>query len=65
MQGKYFYNTSTGKLHIVGYCSASKYKPYNVKFFDTEDDALAYGGRAVGMCKICMRKREQETAVRK
>lgn len=60
MQGKYLYNLDTGKLHIVGYCPASKIKPYNIKYFNTEDDALAYDGRAVSMCKICMRKREQE-----
>lgn len=60
MEKKYLYNASTGKLHIVGYCQASKYTPYNAKYFNTEDEALAYDGRAVSMCKICMRKREQE-----
>ena len=60
MQGKYLYNRSTGKLHIVGYCPASKLQTDKCKYFDTEDEALAYDGRAVSMCKICMRKREQE-----
>lgn len=65
MQKKYLYNTSTGRLHIVGYCPASTTKPYQIKYFDTEDDALAYDGRAVSMCKICMRKREQEMRAQK
>lgn len=60
MEKNYLYNTDTGKLHISGYCQASKYPPYHVKYFDTEDDALAYDGRAVSMCKLCLRKREQE-----
>ena len=60
MQKKYLYNSSTGKLHIVGHCPASKYPPYHAKYFSTENEALAYDGRAVSMCKICMRKRERE-----
>lgn len=44
MQGKYLYNRSTGKLHIVGYCPASKLQPDKCKYFDTEDEALAYDG---------------------
>ena len=61
MGKKYVYNTDTGKLHIVGYCQGSKNPPYHAKYFDTEDEALAYDGRAVSMCKRCMRKREQES----
>ena len=55
---KYFLNTETHRLHIYGYCKETKYLPCNVKFFDTEDEALAYDGRALGLCKNCQRKRE-------
>jgi len=57
---KYFYNTKTHRLHIVGYCRESKMLPYNVKFFETEDEALAYDGRAVGLCKLCQKAREKK-----
>lgn len=60
MAEKYFYNTKTHRLHIVGYCRESKMLPYNVKFFETEDEALAYDGRAVGLCKLCQKAREKK-----
>ena len=53
---KYFYNTKTHRLHIYGYCRESKSLPFNTMFFDTYDEALAYDGRAVGLCKNCQRK---------
>lgn len=55
---KYLYNTKTGKLHIKGYCCHTKGNCKEYKEFDTESEALAYDGRAVGLCKICERKRE-------
>ena len=56
MEKRYFYNAKTHKLHIYGYCHHSKCLPYDVKFFDTYDEALAYDGRAVGLCKLCQMK---------
>lgn len=55
---KYFLNTKTHRLHIYGYCKETKPLPCHVEFFDTEDEALAYDGRALGLCKICQKKRE-------
>lgn len=55
----YFVNTSTNKMHIRGFCYHSKLPPDNLAFFDTEDEALAFGGRAIGMCKLCMKERER------
>ena len=53
MEKKYFYNTETHRLHILGYCRESKIKPYNAIYFDTYDEALAYDDRAVDLCKLC------------
>ncbi len=54
----FLYNKRTHTLHIEGYCQyASRNSGYKV--FKSEDDALAYDGRAVGMCKRCQKKREQ------
>lgn len=59
MNERYFYNTRTHRLHIEGYCRESKLKPYDIKFFSSENEVLAYDGRAVGMCKLCLREREK------
>ena len=56
MEKKYFYNAKTHRLHIWGYCRESKPKPYDIRYFDTYDEALAYDGRAVGLCKLCQNK---------
>ena len=29
-------------------------------YLNTENEALSYDGRAVGMCKICQKKREEK-----
>ncbi len=57
MQKKFVYNTKTHRLHIVGYCPHAS-GGYNMIYFNTEDEALAYDGRAVGLCKLCQKKRE-------
>lgn len=54
---KYIYNLNTHCLHIEGFCPHSH--PTNGKRFDTEKEALAFDGRAVGVCKICQKKREK------
>lgn len=60
----FLYNTNTRTLHIEGYCQhASTRMGYLI--FASEDDALAYDGRAVGMCKLCMKKREKDMKERK
>ena len=55
----YFVNKSTNKMHIRGFCRHSKLPPDKLEFFDTENEALAFGGRAIGMCKLCMKERER------
>ncbi len=57
MKPKFVLNTKTNCLHIIGYCQHSQ--PMNPVFFGTEDEALAYGGRSISMCKTCTKKREQ------
>ena len=63
MEKKYFYNEKTHRLHIWGYCRESKTKPYDIRFFDTYDEALAYDGRAVGLCKLYQNKDNQKKEV--
>ena len=61
MEKKYIYNKTTGTLHIEGYCHHGKIinKDPRYAIFKTEDEALAYDGRAVRMCKICQKQREK------
>lgn len=60
MQEKQFFlNMKTGKLHIAGYCRESKIKPYDIQYFDSEDEALAVMGRAMSVCKVCSKKRDK------
>ena len=59
MREKYLYNPGTHTLHIVGYCCHTngikpEYKPFN-----TENEALAYDGRGVRMCKTRQKEREK------
>ena len=56
---KYFLNTKTNKLHIFGKCHHSNSLPSNIKYFDTENDAVTYAGRAMSMCKICLKNRDE------
>ena len=55
---KFLYNPKTHTLHIKGYCTHSKGNCPDYIPFVTEDDAIAYDGRAVGLCKLCQKKRE-------
>ena len=55
----FLYNEKTHTLHIKGYCCHTKGVFTGLIPFSSEDEALAYDGRAVGMCKICQKKREQ------
>ena len=55
---KYTYNEKTHTLHIKNYCHFSNGAGYIE--FDSEDEAVKYAGRALGMCKNCMRKRDKE-----
>jgi len=60
MKETFLYNAKTRTLHIKGYCPHTKGINTGFIQFQTEDEALAYDGRAVGMCKICQRKRGQK-----
>ena len=55
----FLYNEATDKLHIKGYCRYTKNKISDFRKFDSEDEALAHDGRAVSMCKLCLRERER------
>ena len=63
MEKRYFYNNKTHRLHILGCCPESKVKPYDIIYFDTYDEALAYDGSSVGLCKRCKKKENKENKV--
>ena len=54
----FLYNPKAHTLHIKGYCRFTKGKTDYIPFA-TEDEALAHDGRAVGMCKLCLKEREK------
>ena len=57
---KYLYNEKTHILHIEGCCpNAERSRITKLKIFSTENEALEYDGRAVGLCKKCQKKREK------
>lgn len=56
---KYIYNPRTHTLHIKGYCHHTTDGCAGYLSFNSEAEALAYDGRAVGMCKLCEKKRNQ------
>ncbi len=59
MKKKYFLNTSTGTLHITGYCHQTKCLPYHIEWFDTEEEAHLFAGRSIKPCKVCDKKKEK------
>lgn len=56
MKKLYSYNTGTHVLHITNGCTNANGVDYLQ--FDSEDEAVKYAGRELGMCKTCMQKRE-------
>ena len=61
----YIYNLKTHTLHIEEFCFqtfAGMQLGEDHKRFSTEDEALAFDGRAVGMCKNCLQEREKLVA---
>ena len=59
---KFIYNEKNYTLHIKDYCWHTKGNISEYKVFDTENEALAFGGRSLGMCKLCQKKREKMEA---
>ena len=58
----YIYNKKTHTLHIEGYCPHTFFGMHygdDYKPFDSEDDVIAFDGRAVSFCKNCQRKRDK------
>ncbi len=60
MEKQFLYNPKTRKLHIKGCCQHTKGNCPDYLVFNSEDEALAYDGRAVGMCKLCQARREAD-----
>jgi len=61
MKKPYVYNVKTHTLHIEGFChftSEGMHYDENYKCFQSEDEAVAFDGRTVSMCKLCMKKRD-------
>jgi len=54
MDGLYLYNAESNTLHIRNGCCNARGKQ-----FASEDDALKYAGRRLGMCITCARKRDE------
>ena len=52
----YLHNKSTHTLHINGFCKNARGN--DLIGYNSEDEALENDGRAVSMCKDCMRKRD-------
>ena len=61
----YLYNPNRHTLHIKDYCPHSKGFCPSYLQFETENEAIAYGGRSVGLCKLCQQRRERNLAERK
>ena len=59
MKELFLYNTKRCTLHIKGYCQHTKGACTEYVSFNTENEALAYDGRAVRLCKLCQKKREE------
>lgn len=60
-KGNYVLNPGTGTIHIVGYCHLSDPYPKEWKSFSNEEDARSFfGNQSAGLCKICLRKREEK-----
>lgn len=55
---RFLYNKKSRRLHIEGYCPHSVGNTGYI-VFDSEDEALAFDGRAVSMCRLCQNKREK------
>lgn len=55
----YLYNPKRHTLHIRNYCYYATGHCPDYIVFDSEDEAMAYDGRSVGMCKLCQKKREE------
>lgn len=64
MKKTYIYNVKTKKLHIKGncrYCSDKEKLLYpDYDFFASEDDAVRKYGRAVSMCKACLKRNDKK-----
>ncbi len=61
MSKNYVLNPQNGKIHIIGYCHLTNPHPKEWKEFSTEEEARAYyGGQSAGLCKLCLKKREEK-----
>jgi len=56
---KYVLNTTSGKLHIYGYCPHSKGVGENYKYFESEQEAYEFAGKHINPCKFCENKKEK------
>lgn len=59
MELKYILNANTGALHIADFCYQTKVSMAKPKIFETEEEAYAYGGKFIHMCKLCEREKEK------
>ncbi|MBO4940263.1 MAG: hypothetical protein J6D30_04510 [Clostridia bacterium] len=58
----YIYNIKTHTLHIEGFCHLTHPNMHygdSYKAFSTEDEVIAFDGRAVSLCKLCQKERDK------
>ena len=56
MQTRYFViNERTNVLHIYGCCRQTKPRSFPIRLFDTQQEAEAYAGRPLVLCKQCLK----------
>lgn len=55
MQKNFFLNLNTRTLHIVGGCYHSSCLPYKIKYYMSEDEAIADETRYMSYCKLCFK----------
>lgn len=56
-KGKYILNIKSGTLHLTNGCYYAKGSPPDFKYFDTEDEAIAYGTKYFKHCKNCFKEK--------
>ena len=60
VQKRYFViNQRSNVLHIYGCCRQTKPRSVPIRLFDTPQEAEAYAGRPLVLCKLCQKNAEK------
>ena len=52
-------NEKTNIMHIYGCCQQTKPRSVPIRLFDTPQEAEAYAGRPLVLCKLCQKSAEK------